>query len=272
MPTISINKKQMYYYEQGQGFPLVFGHSFLWDTTMWQPTIEALSANYRCIVPDLWAHGLSDLPDYSPYPMEKIAEDMMSFLGVLELECFVIIGLSAGGMWGTHLALNHPESVAGLVLMDTYVGSESKESRTYYFQMMAAVEQAGLISPLLIEQLTPLFFSPLTMETKPDFVNTWQQKLLSLNAEKVSAMFAVGSEIVNRNSLLNRLKYITCPCLIMVGENDQVRPLHESIEMANHLKNAKLEIIPHAGHISNVDQPEVVNAILKQFLSEAIKS
>ncbi|AFZ24849.1 putative hydrolase or acyltransferase of alpha/beta superfamily [Cylindrospermum stagnale PCC 7417] len=272
MPTISINKKQMYYYERGQGFPLVFGHSFLWDGTMWEPTIEALSANYRCIVPDLWAHGRSDLPDYSPYPIEKIAEDMMSFLQALKLQRFVIIGLSAGGMWGTHVALNHPENVAGLVLMDTYVGSESKESRTQYSQIMAAVEQAGLISPLLIEQLMPLFFSPLALETKPEFVKTWKQNLLSLNAEQASAMFAVGNEIVNRNSLLNRLNSITCPCLIMVGENDHFRPPHESAEMANHLKNAKLEIIPHARHISNVDQPEVVNGILKQFLGEVIKS
>lgn len=272
MPTISLNGKQLYYHDSGQGFPLVFGHSFLWDATMWQPTIEELSANYRCIAPDLWAHGFSDLPDNSPSTIEKLAEDMMGFLQALKLQRFVIIGLSVGGMWGTHLALNHPECVAGLVLMDTYVGAESQLSRTYYSQMMADVEQAGQISPLLIEQLQMLFYSPETIEKKPEFVERWKQKLLSFNAEKVRAIFSIGEGIVNRNSLLNQLNSITCPSLLLVGENDQARPPHESVEMAGLLQNAQLEIIPHAGHISNLEQPEIVNKILKQFLSTAVKS
>lgn len=272
MPTISLNGKQMYYHDSGQGFPLVFGHSFLWDATMWEPTIEELSANYRCIAPDLWAHGRSDIPDNSPYTIEKIAADMMNFLQALKLQNFVIIGLSLGGMWGTHLALNYPDYLAGLVLMDTYVGAESQASRNYYLQMMADVEQAGRISPLLVEQLMPLFFSSVTIEKKPEFLEKWKQKLLAFKGEKLSAIFSIGASIVNRNSLLNQLNSITCPSLLLVGENDQARPPHESVEMASHLQNAQLEIIPHAGHISNLEQPEIVNAILKQFLSKVIKS
>ena len=83
MPTVNLNGKHMYYCERGQAFPLLFGHSFLWDATMWEPTIEELSAHYRCIVPGLWGHGRSDSPDCSPYSIEQIAQDMTNFLQAL---------------------------------------------------------------------------------------------------------------------------------------------------------------------------------------------
>ena len=77
MPVISINKKQMSYVERGKGFPILLGHSFLWDKHMWNPTIEELSKNYRCIAPDLWGHGDSSLLENDIYSVEEITEDMM---------------------------------------------------------------------------------------------------------------------------------------------------------------------------------------------------
>ena len=262
----------MYYYEEGHGFPLLFGHSFLWDATMWEPTIEELSPHYRCLVPDLWGHGRSDPPDCSPYSIEQIAQDMTNFLQALEIQGCVIIGLSVGGMWGTHLAVNNPDLVTSLVLMDTYVGSEAPESLSRYLQMMAVVEEAGLIPPPLIEQIVPLFFSPETMENKPQLVRSLKQRLSSVHREQVNGILAIGRGIFARNSLLERLNAITCPTLVMVGSDDASMPPHYSLEMADHLKNAQLEIIKSAGHLSNLEQPEIVNVILKQFLERTINS
>jgi pimeloyl-ACP methyl ester carboxylesterase len=272
MPTVNLNGKQMYYDEKGQGFPLLFGHSFLWDASMWEPTVEELSANYRCLVPELWGHGRSDPPDSRDYSIEKLAQDMASFLQALEIQSCVIIGLSVGGMWGAHLAVNNPDLVTSLVLMDTYVGAEEQESLSRYLQMMAVSEQAGLIPPPLIEQIVPLFFSPETMETKPELVERLKQRLSSIHSEQLSGILAIGRGIFGRNSLLERLNAITCPTLVLVGSDDTSMPPHYSSEMVAHLKNAQLEIIPNAGHISNLEQPEIVNAILKQFLERTINS
>ncbi|MDE1461640.1 alpha/beta fold hydrolase [Spartinivicinus poritis] len=76
---------------------------------MWKPQIEVLSKNYRCIVPDLWGHGLSDTPLNMPYTIAQMAEDYWLLTKELGLEHFAIVGLSVGGMWGCQLALSQPK-------------------------------------------------------------------------------------------------------------------------------------------------------------------
>ena len=62
---IEIDGARMSYIDQGQGFPVLLGHSYLWDAEMWQPQIDALSQHFRVIVPELWGHGRSDAPPVS---------------------------------------------------------------------------------------------------------------------------------------------------------------------------------------------------------------
>lgn len=159
MPEVVIRGRRMFYEEHGRGFPVLFGHSYLWDARMWEPQVAVLSRAYRCIVPEIWAHGRSDPPPHSPYSVDELAEDMWAFAQALGLSRFAVVGLSVGGMWGMRLALNHPEAVAALVLMDTDAGAEPEESRQRYFAMMAAVEQAGALPPPILEALVPFFFS-----------------------------------------------------------------------------------------------------------------
>jgi pimeloyl-ACP methyl ester carboxylesterase len=59
MPFIEIEGKPLHYQTRGTGFPVLLGHSYLWDSSMWAPQIDALSHHYQVIVPDLWGHGQS---------------------------------------------------------------------------------------------------------------------------------------------------------------------------------------------------------------------
>ena len=59
MKKVSVKGKLLSYQDIGEGFPIIFGHSFLWTHRMWEPQIKSLSKHYRCIVPDLWGHGES---------------------------------------------------------------------------------------------------------------------------------------------------------------------------------------------------------------------
>ncbi|MDN6550166.1 MAG: hypothetical protein L0K69_08595 [Enterobacterales bacterium] len=64
MPFIQVNDRQMHYIDRGEGFALLLGHSYMFDSNMWAPQIEALSQHFRVIAPDLWGHGKSDqLPE-----------------------------------------------------------------------------------------------------------------------------------------------------------------------------------------------------------------
>lgn len=270
MPFITIKGKMMFFEEEGEGFPLLFGHSYLWDAAMWKPQVTELAKSYRCIVPEIWGHGRSDELPGRPYSIEELAEDHWIFARALGLEQFALIGLSVGGMWGAHMALAHPEAVTSLVLMDTYIGPEPDESMTRYFRMLDIVEQAAAIPPELLKTLVPLFFSPGTMRRNHGFVDRFKDKLASIPAKMIPSIVDIGRGIFSRKSILDRLSGIDIPALVIVGADDSARPPEEARRMAQLLRKARLEVIPEAGHICNLEQPERVNRLLVRFLNEAL--
>ncbi len=270
MPFITVKGKMMFFEEEGDGFPLLFGHSYLWDAAMWKPQVAELAKSYRCIVPEIWGHGRSDVLPGRPYSIEELAEDHWIFARALGLEQFAVIGLSVGGMWGAHMALAHPEAVTALVLMDTYTGPEPDESMTRYFRMLDIVEQAAAIPPDLVKTLVPLFFSPATMRSHHDFVDGFKDKLASVRAEMVPSIVDIGRGIFSRKSILDRLSGLNIPALVIVGADDSARPPEESRRMAQLIRNAQLVVVPEAGHICNLEQPELVNRLLVRFLNKVL--
>ena len=59
MPRTTIDGKDCFYQDLGKGYPILFGHSYLWSSKMWEPQLKELSRGFRCIIPDLWDHGQS---------------------------------------------------------------------------------------------------------------------------------------------------------------------------------------------------------------------
>lgn len=270
MPEVILHGRRMFYEDRGNGFPVLFGHSYLWDARMWEPQVAVLSRTYRCIVPEIWAHGRSDPPPASPYPVDALAEDLWAFAQALGLQRFAVVGLSVGGMWGMRLALAHPEAVAALVLMDTDAGAEPEDSRQRYFAMMAAVEQAGALPPPILEALVPFFFSPATVQRDPELVARFKASLSAIPPERLPGILAIGRGIFSRASVLERLGEIRAPTLVVVGADDASRPPHEAERIARAIPGARLEVIPQAGHIVNLERPEVVTPLLASFLAQAL--
>ena len=269
MPKIEVREGMSFNYEEvGEGFPVVFGHSYLWNLEMWRPQIEELSKSFRCIVPDLWGHGESSTFEDKETSIKQLADDFYAFTQALELKEFAIVGLSVGGMWGTQLALDHPEAVKGLVVMDSFVGPEPKPTLDKYFGLLAMIEQAGAVPPPLADQITPMFFSPYTMEHKQELPTAFHQSLCDMPKEKVHTVVTLGRAIFARESLLERLPELKMPCMMIVGEDDMPRPPHESKQMADLIHACEVKLIPESGHICNLEQPEMVNEILDNFLSK----
>ncbi|MCB0163528.1 MAG: alpha/beta fold hydrolase [Anaerolineae bacterium] len=271
MPMITINSRTMYYEDHGHGFPIIFGHSYLWDNEMWQPQVAALSATYRCIVPDLWGHGRSAPPPADSYSIEELAEDMWAFTQALGLEQFAVVGSSVGGIWATHLTLNHPEAVSALVLMDTYLGSEPPEAFAHHFGMLSMIEQIGTVPAPMQDEIVPFFFSPVTMQQAPNIVNRFKVDLSSFEVAQVPGLVSIGHGIFSRTSQLNRLPEITAPTMIIVGADDKSRPPHAAQQMADSIPDATLKIIANAGHVSNLEQPHQVTPLLNGFLQQALE-
>lgn len=267
MERMRINQATMAYLDTGCDYPLVMGHSFLWDANMWRPQIAHLQQRYRCIVPDLWSHGQSDPLPQPAYSIEQLADDYWQLCQTLLLKKFALIGLSVGGMWATQLTLQHPEAVSALVLMDTYVGAEPQQSQRVYLGMMDELERNYEFTPKFAAQVAPYFFARDTAQHRPELVKTFVQSLHDTPPTHIIGKIALGRAIFNRSCLLEQLRQIKIPTLIIVGEEDLPRPPREAQEMLKHIPNAQLAIIPRAGHICTMEQPEYVNDVLTRFLN-----
>ncbi len=251
----------------GNGEPVVFIHSFLWDINMWEPQIKELSKKYKCILIDLWGHGESDLLDSSEeYPLEFLADDVMKTIESLNIDKYNYIGLSVGGMLAPYLLKKHSDKIDKIVIMDSYSGVEGKKEKDKYFMMFDLIEQIQYIPEKLASEIVPMFFSYKTIEKKEPIVEKFRESLLNMKKENINTIVSVGKGIFNRKNELDIYKETDKELLFMVGEDDVPRPYSETLEMHHFAKNSQFEVIPDAGHISNLENPNFVTKKLLEFL------
>lgn len=261
--VMEIAGRQMAYLDEGQGPVVLFGHSYLWDSAMWAPQVEALKGQYRCIVPELWGHGDSDALPEGGCTLATLARDHLALLDALGIDAFVLVGLSIGGMWGVELARMAPARLKGLVLMDSFVGLEPQITCERYLGMLAMIEQLGTIPAPIVEQVAPLFFAD-----QPDvaLMSGFKACLAAWPADKVAAMVAVGRSFVTREDRIEWLEEMRLPALVMTGCQDKARPVLEGYLMAEVL-GCPFKEIPAAGHIASLENPAFVNGALAEFLA-----
>ncbi len=267
MNELSINGRKLAFTDEGNGPAILFGHSFLWTHDMWREQLSRFSADHRCIAPDLWAHGASELPPEAPYSLEQIAEDHYTLMQQLGVDRFAVAGLSIGGMWGLRLALRHPEAVSALILMDTDAGTEAESTRAQYLGMLDAITQLKTVPPPIINKIAPGFFSPQTIQNRPELLAGFQDSLAAVPGPQIPGIVTTGRSFVERESILDQLPRIACPALVLVGADDVYRPVAEAERITDSIPNATLEVIPNAGHISALEQAEAVNTAIARFLN-----
>lgn len=267
MPSCTVNNREMHYLDQGSGFTLLLGHSFLWDSRVWAPQLELLSQHFRCIVPDLWSHGQSQPVSEGDLSIEQLADDHHQLMQQLGIDRYSVLGMSTGGLWGARLALKYPDEVASLTLIASYLGSEPADNLEDYLEFINIVEQLGELPPAVVDAVVRIFFCAETQEINPALAETFRFDLMFLSPEQIAGIVAMGKQIFTRSSMIDELSGIHCPTLILAGQNDTPRPLTELKQMHNLLPGSQFAIIEHAGHMLTMEQPGQVNQLLANFLA-----
>ncbi|MCB8563842.1 alpha/beta fold hydrolase [Fusobacterium ulcerans] len=252
------------YIDEGKGETLVFIHSYLWDKEMWRPQIEELKKDFRCIAIDLPNHGESENVVGS-ISLNEIGRDISDLLKELKIEKYSYVGLSVGGMLVPYIYNLDKDKINKIIIMDSYVGEESFETKELYFSMLDAIEKAKYIPDALVEKIAPMFFSP-SIDKSGVLYKTFVEKLREMPEEKIEGIVKLGRVIFGRENALNLLSEIDKPTYFLVGEYDIPRPYSESIEMATYIKDCKVMKIKNAGHISNLENIEETNKILTNIL------
>lgn len=263
MPTIQANGREFHYVEKGAGFPVFMGHSLLLDSDMFAPQIDALSTKYRCIALDFRGHGRS-APAHQPFTLEDYRDDVFAVADALGVERFHWVGLSQGGMTGMRMALHAPERMAGLVLLDTSADVE-EPAKLQQFRLFAdQMRKAPLTEPMAQMALAMTFFTQQYLAGNPQMEAAYARKLMENDGESI---YHATLAVVERESILEHLKRIELPTLIMAGEKDTATTPEKAQQIYERIPGSALQIIPDAAHISTLENPDFVNEHLLTFFA-----
>jgi pimeloyl-ACP methyl ester carboxylesterase len=230
---------------------------------LWEPQIRAIPAGWRLITPDLRGFGGStELDSLSALSMADYTDDIVDLLEELGVKKAVIGGCSMGGYAALALYQSRPELFDGLVLANTRAGADSPEARANRRNMLALVDREGPSG--VAREMMPKLLGKTTAETNASVEATVRRLI------KQQSPVAIRSAIhrmMHRADSTPLLAQVSVPTLVITGAEDDMIPVDESRRMANAIPGATLEIIPGAGHLANLEQPDAFNKALTAFLA-----
>jgi len=263
MPFLSIRGVQLYYEDTGgPGEPIVFSHGLLWNSQLYSRQVEALKGRYRCISYDHRGQGRSTAPPGKGIDLRTVYEDAVAFIQALGLAPCHFVGLSMGGFVGLRVAARHPELLRSLVLLDTSAASESLWNLSRYWLLTATAHWLGLRP--VVDRIMSIYFGR-TFLNDPSRAAEREQLRHQL-ASNPRDVWRAMQGVITRRGVTDELSRIITPTLILVGEEDVVT-LPEMAELLHaRIAGSRLVQLPHVGHMSNLEEPELVNTVIRRFL------
>jgi len=259
-----VNGVTIAYDDQGTGQPIVFLHAFPLNRTMWAQQAAVLSRQFRTISIDLRGLGGSDAP-YWRYSMEQYVRDIQALLRYLKVEKALFVGLSLGGYLEFALYRMHPELIRGLVLADTRAEADKAEQIQWRFNLAQRTAAAG--PSAVIEEMLPKLLAPSRYQRDPALVAKVRDML---SAAPVPGIIGALTAIAERPDSTGLLAAITVPVLVIVGADDVLTPTADAERITRGITGAQLVVIPDAGHLSNLEQPERFTAAVADFATQLL--
>ncbi|WP_312029610.1 alpha/beta fold hydrolase [Paenibacillus sedimenti] len=257
---VNINETNLFVVDKGQGTPLILLHGFPLDHRMWRLQVEALSASYRIITPDLRGMGQSDVP-VSNISLDQYAEDILALMDKLNIQKAALGGFSMGGYIAFALLRKAPERFLGLVLANTRPEADGQEGRKNRMNMAASIYDKGAAAAR--DAMLPKLITEQTKEAQPQLAGELGEVMGAMPPEGlVHASLAMAF----RGDSVDLLPSIAVPTLVIAGEQDPITPPDVMKKMADQIKGASYHVIPAASHLTPLEKPEVFNRLLLDFL------
>ncbi len=260
---VTMNGARLACWERGRRHPtaLLLIHGFPLDHRMWAAQLDGLSAHAHVIAADLRGFGRSSAMWARPLTMDQHADDLATLLDHLGIGRAVVAGLSMGGYVAFAFWRRHRSRVQALVLADTRAEADSPQARGQRDAAAMRVREAGVAA--LAEEMLPRLLAPANL-ANPRLVAAMRAMMSAQPAETVIAALA---GLRDRPDSRTTLPTIAVPALVLVGEHDVLTPPADAATLAAGIPNARLEVIPAAGHMSPLENPRAVNAALRRFLA-----
>ena len=253
------------------GLPLLLIHGFPLTGEIWSPVASLLEDQFRLIIPDLRGFGQSELaeqhePGVVPaMSIAQYADDLFVMLEEIgEQRPMVVVGLSMGGYIAMEFHRRFTSAVRALALVDTRAEPDTPERAQ---ERLAAAERvrnegSGVIANSIVDKL----FAP----GAPSVLREqWHRIMMQLRPEAIAAALLA---MAARGGYMDMLHTILCPTLIIVGEQDIITPPADAQTLKRGILISEVEVIPEAGHLTPIEQPERLSATITRFLNQHVIS
>lgn len=260
---VSVSGSKLYYEVAGSGHPLVLVHGGGVDCRMWDDQFEWLASHFRVVRYDLRGHGKSPVGNqpYSPI------DDLNSLLSVLGVDSTYTLGHSLGGGVVMAFTIAHPERVDALIIVSSggvagiQITDEEKQQAAEFFETVKSGDHGKVI-----DLFGSLWVDGIDRQAAPHV----RERVIALLSEHAWPRFSPDfpGERWPEKAFLDYVDEIQAPTLFVMGEHDQ--PIfHRAADVyLGKLHDARRVIIKDAAHFVNMDQPELFNRAVRDFLSE----
>jgi 3-oxoadipate enol-lactonase len=259
---------RLYYEEVGQGTPILFVHEFAGDHRSWEPQLRQFGKRYRCIAYAFRGYTPSDVPaSGDAYSYLHVMRDAVAVLDHLKIEQAHIVGLSMGGYTALQVALNHPKRVRSMTLAGTGSGSERAYTEPFHKNsrdLALVFEREGSAEVARTYGNGPSRVQFLLKD--PRGFAEFAKRLAEHDAQG-SAHMSRGFQGA-RPSLYDfekEIRKLTIPALILVGDEDE-RCIEPSLFLKSTIAASGLVVFPKTGHLVNLEEPDLFNQVLGDFL------
>lgn len=257
MPRVRCGDIGLNYEVSGRGQPLLFIHGLGSSTRDWEAQVAFFAQYYKVVTVDLRGHGLSDKPK-GPYSIPLFATDIAVLMRSLNIAPAHVVGISMGGMIAFQLALDFPNLVKIMVIVNSgpaFTISNFKQ-RLWLKQRVMIVRLLGMrvMGEVLGGRLFP---EPQQNQLRRRLVERWAKN--DKRAYLASLYAMVGW------SVADRLHSIICPTLVVAADQDYT-PVSLKQAFVGSIPEAELVVIDDSRHMTPIDQPEHFNQVLMTFL------
>lgn len=249
---------------------LVLLHGYAASGADWAPWIERLRSTHRLIVPDLPGHGLTAAPLGYEADIPGLVALVARFAETLGLDRYTLVGSSMGGHVAWRTALDHPDAVAGLVLVGSigWRDARRRDGRpsTLVRLLGGALGRFALrhldLTALIRRALRDTFgdarlATPAMVRRYADLARAPGHRAI------LTGLDAGGGD----RAPLDRLRTLAIPTLVMAGEADRQVPVADARRFADAIPGAALVTYPGVGHVPMVEIPDRSAADLRAWLA-----
>ena len=260
LTTISVNGIELYYQESGAGYPLLLLHGLGSCGDDWWLQTPTFASQFRVMLPNMRGHILST-PLRAPTTIAALASDIAGLLEALNIPQAHVLGLSLGGAVAQMLAIDFPEKVKRLILVNTFAHLRPTSLREVYI-LGRRVVAMRFLPPGITAQVVARDLFP-----KPEQAQ-WRAEVLKRGSTNDVTSYRYLVDAIRRFDARRRLERIRAPTLVITGDRDAVVPRSCQQQLVRSIPQTQWRIVRDSGHATPIDQPEEFNRLVLGFLQD----